>query len=295
MQQQFRGTGVALVTPFKEDRSIDFEALERLINYNIEGGVEYLVSLGTTGEAVTLNTEEKHQILDFTVKVVDKRVPVVAGFGGSDTAAVIASIKAYHFEGIDAILSASPAYNKPTQEGIYQHYEAIAKIAPKPIILYNVPGRTASNMAATTTLRLAENFDNIIAVKEASGNPTQVAQILKYRPDGFLVISGDDGLTLPLISLGCDGVISVIANGLPQKFSDLVRAALAADLKKAQDLHMQLLELMDLIFIEGNPGGIKGILKERKICDDYVRLPLVPISSTLYTKLIEQLARINEI
>ncbi len=293
MQQQFRGTGVALVTPFLEDKSVDFSGLEKLINYNIDGGVEYLVSLGTTGEAVTLTTAEKHQILDFTIKIVKGRVPVVAGFGGS--AALVESIKAYHFEGISAILSASPAYNKPTQEGIYQHYEAIAKIAPRPIILYNVPGRTASNMSAQTTLRLAESFSNIIGVKEASGIPSQVATILKYRPKDFLVISGDDALTLPLLGLGCDGVISVIANGIPGKFSDLVRAGLNSDLPTAAKLHMQLLELMELIFVEGNPGGIKGILKIKSVCNDYVRLPLVPISDKLYVQLREQLALINEI
>lgn len=279
--QLFKGTGVALVTPFNEDGTIDFDGLERLINFNIEGGVEYLVSLGTTGEAATLTTEEKHQVLDFTVKTVNERVPVVAGFGGNNTAAVIENIKAYHFAGITAILSASPAYNKPTQEGIYQHYKAIAESTDLPIILYNVPGRTASNIEAETTLRLARDFENIIAVKEASGNLDQISTIIQKKPSSFLVISGDDALTLPLLSLGCDGVISVIANAFPREFSELVRYGLSGGFKSARGNHFKLLEMMRLIFKEGNPGGIKTALKHRDICGDQLRLPLYRISKAL--------------
>lgn len=293
MSQQFKGTGVALVTPFHSNGSIDFDGLEKLINYNIDGGVEYLVSLGTTGESATLSTEEKHQVLDFTVKVVEGRVPLVAGFGGNDTAALIESIKGYHFDGYSAILSASPYYNKPTQEGIYQHYKALAEIAPLPIILYNVPGRTSSNISASTTLRLARDFDNIIAIKEASGDFAQVSTILKKRPSDFLVISGDDAITLPLIALGCDGVISVIANAYPKIFSDLVRFSLASDFVSARREQNKLLELMSLIFVEGNPGGVKGVLHLMGICGDHVRLPLWPISSSLYEDLKEQVDRLE--
>lgn len=282
MLEQFKGTGVALVTPFKEDGSIDFDGLESLINYNIEGGVEYLVSLGTTGEAATLTKEEKHKVLDFTVKIVNKRVPVVAGFGGSSTQGVIDDIKDYHFEGISAILSASPAYNKPTQEGIYHHYVAVAGATKLPVILYNVPGRTASNMTAATTLRLARDVENIIGIKEASGSFAQVMEIIKHRPGDFLVISGDDLITLPLVASGADGVISVIANAFPAEFSTMVRDTLANDAAKARLSHYPLLEMMDLIFREGNPGGIKAVLHQLGVCGDQVRLPLYRVSTTLY-------------
>lgn len=292
MSQQFKGTGVALVTPFHADGKIDFDGLEKLINYNIEGGVEYLVSLGTTGESATLSTEEKHQVLDFTVKIVAGRVPLVAGFGGNDTAALVKSIEGYHFKGYSAVLSASPYYNKPTQEGIYQHYKAVAAASPLPVILYNVPGRTSSNMTAATTLRLAHEVDNIIAVKEASGDFAQVSAILKGRPSDFLVISGDDAITLPLVALGCDGVISVIANAYPRIFSDMVRKSLASDMVAARREHNKLLELMTSIFVEGNPGGVKGVLHLKGICGDMVRLPLWPISSGLYEELKEQVDRL---
>lgn len=285
MLKQFRGTGVALVTPFNEDGSIDFDGLESLINYNIEGGVEYLVSLGTTGETATLTTQEKHKILDFTVRIVNKRVPVVAGFGGSSTQAVVDDIKAYHFEGISAILSASPAYNKPTQEGIYHHYVAVAGATDLPVILYNVPGRTASNMTAQTTIRLARDVKNIIGIKEASGSFAQVMEIIKHRPGDFLVISGDDLITLPLLSCGVDGVISVIANAFPKEFSSLVRDGLNNDPAKARVNQYALLELMDLIFREGNPGGIKAVLHQLGICGDQVRLPLYRVSSILHEEM----------
>ncbi|BDS10315.1 4-hydroxy-tetrahydrodipicolinate synthase [Aureispira anguillae] len=276
MNKLFRGTGVALVTPFK-DGAIDYNGLERLINFNIEGGVEFLVSLGTTGESVTLTEEEKHAVLDFTVKITAGRIPIVAGFGGNNTAAVIKSIQNYHFKGIAGILSASPAYNKPTQEGIYQHFMAIEAVAPCPIILYNVPGRTASNMTAATTLRLANASNKFVAVKEASGNLAQCMQIIKgKKPAHFAVLSGDDNLTLPLLACGADGLISVVGNAYPQIYSDLVRAGLVGDFGTARNLHYQLMDLVDLLFVDGNPAGVKHALNCLGICGEELRLPLVP-------------------
>lgn len=276
MSKLFTGTGVALVTPFKNGL-VDYEGLERLINHTIEGGVEFLVSLGTTGESVTLTLAEKQAVLDFTVKVVATRVAIVAGFGGNDTAALISSIKDYHFKGIDGILSASPSYNKPTQEGVYQHFMAIAAIAPRPIILYNVPGRTASNMTAETTLRLANASDKFVGIKEASGNLGQCMEIVNgAKPAHFSVLSGDDNLTLPMLACGMDGLISVVANAYPKEYSDLVRAGLAGDFAKARKLHYSFLNLVDLLFIDGNPAGVKYVLQQLGICGEELRLPLVP-------------------
>ncbi len=293
MPQQYRGTGVALVTPFNEDGSIDFDGLKKVIEHDIKGGVEYLVSLGTTGESATLNKEEKLQVLRYTAEVVNKRVPLVAGFGGNDTRELIESIKAFDFAGYDALLSASPYYNKPTQEGIYQHYKAVASASPVPVILYNVPGRTSSNITAETTLRLARDFKNIIAVKEASGNFDQVMHIIKNRPEGFLVISGDDLITLPLIASGADGVISVIGNAIPGDFSEMVRLALKNDFTAARKLHYKLTDLTNLLFIEGNPGGVKSVLKQLGIGTDQVRLPLWRISDELTQKLKAELDTIS--
>lgn len=294
MPQQFRGTGIALVTPFNEDGSIDFDALRKVIEHDIKGGVEYLVSLGTTGETATLNKEEKLQVLRFTAEVVNKRVPLVAGFGGNDTRELVEAIKGFDFEGYDALLSASPYYNKPTQEGIYQHYKAVAEASPVPVILYNVPGRTSSNVTAETTLRLARDFENIIAVKEASGNFDQVMQIIKYRPEGFLVISGDDLITLPLIAAGADGVISVIGNAIPGDFSEMVRLALKSDFVAARKLHYKLTDLTNLLFAEGNPGGVKAVLQLLGIGTDQVRLPLWRISNELTNKLKAELETISK-
>jgi 4-hydroxy-tetrahydrodipicolinate synthase len=276
MRKLFTGTGVALVTPFKNG-AVDYDGLERLINHNIEGGVEFLVSLGTTGESVTLTEEEQHAVLDFTVKIVAARVAVVAGFGGNNTAALIQEIKNYHFEGIDGILSASPSYNKPTQEGIYQHFMAVAAIAPCPIILYNVPGRTASNMTAETTLRLANASDTFVAIKEASGNLAQCMEIVHgAKPAHFSVLSGDDNLTLPMLACGMDGLISVIGNAYPKGYSDMVRACLAGDFAKARNLHYAFMHLVDLLFVDGNPAGVKYALQQLGICGEELRLPLVP-------------------
>jgi 4-hydroxy-tetrahydrodipicolinate synthase len=279
LQKRLSGTGVALVTPFKNG-NIDWEGLERLIEHVMSGGVEFLVSLGTTGESVTTSDEEHRAILDFTIKINRGRLPLVAGiFGGNNTAALVDKIKTYNFEGIDALLSSNPSYNKPGQEGIYQHYMALAEVSPLPIIIYNVPSRTASNMSAETTLRLAHGSDKFIGIKEASDDIYQVMKILKGRPEGFLVLSGDDFITLPLVTGGGDGVISVIANTLPRPFTDMVRAALRHDLPTAQGLNFQLLELYRLLFIEGNPMGVKAALELQGICSSEVRLPLTSMSA----------------
>ena len=276
--QRFRGTGVALVTPFKNGQ-IDWEDLEKVIEHVIAGGVEFLVSLGTTGESTTISENEHRQILDFTIKVNRGRLPLVAGiFGGNNTTALVEKIQSFNFEGIDALLSSNPAYNKPGQEGIFQHYMALAEVSPRPIIIYNVPSRTASNMTAETTLRLANASDKFLGVKEASDDIYQVMKIIKGKPKDFLVLSGDDFITLPLIASGGDGVISVIANTMPRPFTDMVRAALRQDMPTAQRLNLKLLELYKLLFIEGNPVGVKAAMELQGLCSREVRLPLVPMS-----------------
>jgi len=285
---RFHGTGVALVTPFSKDGNIDWPGLEKLIDHVINGGVEYLVSMGTTGESATLSEEERFAVMDFTVKVANKRVPVVGGFGGNNTAEIIRSITRYNEkspDAIDAILIASPYYNKPSQEGIYQHYLAIDEKCPLPIILYNVPGRTSSNMEAETTVRIAKDANHVIAIKEASGNFVQCMRLLRDKPENFLVVSGDDPITLPFIAMGMKGVISVVANAFPGKFSDMVRHCLASDLEKAKPLHYELLDFTELIFKEGSPSGVKCALRHLMICGDQVRLPLWNISDTLETKI----------
>lgn len=277
--ERFRGTGVALVTPFKNGGDIDWEDLEKVIEHVIAGGVEFLVSLGTTGESVTLSEEEHRQILDFTIKTNRGRMPLVAGvFGGNNTAELVKKISNFNFDGIDALLSSNPAYSKPGQEGIFQHYMALAEVSPKPIIIYNVPSRTASNMNAETTLRLANASDKFLGIKEASDDIYQVMKIIKGKPKNFLVLSGDDFITLPLIAAGGDGVVSVIANTVPRPFTDMVRAALRQDMPTAQQLNLKLLELYKLLFIEGNPVGVKAALELQGICSRDVRLPLVPMT-----------------
>jgi 4-hydroxy-tetrahydrodipicolinate synthase len=278
LHQKLRGTGVALVTPFK-NAAVDWEDLERIIEHVIAGGVEFLVSLGTTGESSAISDEEHRQILDFTIKVNRGRLPLVAGvFGGNNTSAMVEKIKGFNFEGIDAILSSNPAYSRPGQEGIFQHYMALEDASPRPIIIYNVPSRTASNMTAETTLRLANASSKFIAVKEASDDLYQITKIIKGRPEHFLVLSGDDFLTLPLVAAGGDGVISVIANTVPRPFTDMVRAALRQDLPTAQKLNFKLLDLYKLLFIEGNPVGVKAAMELQGLCSREVRLPLVPMT-----------------
>lgn len=284
--QSFRGTGVALITPFNEDLSIDFDGLTRLIEHNIDQGTDYLVALGTTAESATLSSEEKKQVKQHIVAINKGRLPLVLGLGGNNTAAIIAELTtAGVLEGFDAILSVSPYYNRPTQEGIYAHYKTISEASPLPIIMYNVPSRTGSNMEAATSLRLANDFENIIAIKEAAGDMTQALRLLRDRPKGFLVISGDDMLALPMVSAGGDGVISVIGQGLVSSFSTLIRDGLEGAFAKAYTAHYQIMPSIDLIFEEGNPAGIKSLLAHLNICQDYVRLPLVKASEGLDKKI----------
>ena len=283
---ELKGTGVALVTPFDVDGKVDFHALEKLTEYLVSGGVDYLVVMGTTGESVTLSKPEKEEVLDSVVQTADGRVPIVLGVGGNNTAEVCNQLNHLDKTGLTAILSVSPSYNKPTQNGIYAHFESVAEASPLPIILYNVPGRTASNMEASTTIKLAKDFENIVAIKEASGNLEQCMQIIKNRPDDFLVISGDDNLTLPLIACGVDGVISVVANALPERFSNLISSSLSGDFSNARKLHYQLIDIVNLLFAEGNPAGVKCVLKELGICEENVRLPLVQVSDKLRNELL---------
>ena len=279
-----RGTGVALVTPFEENGSIDWKALERLIEFVISDGVEYLVTLGTTGETPTLTKEEKLDIVKFTFEITNERVPIVVGIGGNNTKEVISDLSYYPLEKAVAILSASPAYNKPSQEGLFQHYKLIAESSPRPVILYNVPGRTGSNITAKTTLKLASEVSNIQGIKEASGNMIQCMHILRDKPADFLVVSGDDHLCLPLIACGTDGVISVAANCFPKKFSQMVRSALKNEYETARKLHYECLEGNDLLFVENNPAGVKAFLFELGVIQNILRLPLVPLSSEFHEK-----------
>lgn len=279
------GTGVALITPFKEDFSIDVEGLKRVVDFNIENGINYLVVLGTTAESATLSKEEKQVVID-TVKAANNgRIPMVLGIGGNNTQEVIAEMESRDLEGFTAILSVSPYYNKPTQEGIYQHFAAIAKKAPLPIILYNVPGRTASNILPATVFRLANDFENIVAIKEAAGDIVQAMELISGCPKDFLVISGDDIITLPMVLAGGAGVISVIGEGFPKEFSTMVRLGLERKVDEAYRIHYKLAPAIDYIFEEGNPAGIKAVFKKLGICGDTLRLPLVGVSDGLREKI----------
>ncbi|WDZ99633.1 4-hydroxy-tetrahydrodipicolinate synthase [Mucilaginibacter sp. SJ] len=288
----FYGTGVAMVTPFHADGQIDYNGLRNLIEHLIDGGVEYLVSLGTTGESATLSEAERKQVWTFTAEVVNKRVGLVAGIGGNNTHEVVEQIKSFDIEGYDAILSASPHYNKPTQEGIYQHYRAIAQNTKLPIILYNVPSRTGSTISADTTVRLAKEFKNIIGIKEASGNFDLFNQLMRNKPEDFLFISGDDPVTLPMMALGGVGAISVIGNALPRQLSDMVRLLLNGDYKAAHAAHFDLIEFTRLMFTEGSPAGVKTALKQLGICGDTVRLPLVQVSEKTAGAIAEELKKL---
>lgn len=294
MYSKFRGTGVALVTPFRNGK-IDFGSLEKVIENCIYGKVEFLVSLGTTGETVTLSPTERKEVLAFTVKTVKGRVPVVAGFGGNNTDQIIDILSKQNFDGIDAILSVSPYYNRPTQEGIYQHYMEIAAHSPLPIIIYNVPSRTASNITAETTLRLANASEKFIGVKEASGILQQCVKIQQNKPEHFLVLSGDDHFTLPLLSLGMDGVISVVGNALPYEFSEMTRLGLNGDFAKARELYYKMTDIIDLLFVDGNPAGVKGALEMLGLCSKEVRLPLVPLTDATYLALRKKLFSLKDI
>ncbi len=282
-----KGTGVALVTPFNEDFSIDFKSLENIINNVINGGVDFLVVLGTTGESVVLNKYERREVIDFCIRINNNRLPIVLGLGSNNTLDLIKEIKLTNFSGIDAILSVSPYYNKPTQDGIYLHYSMIAEVSPVPIIIYNVPGRTATNITSDTTIRLANDFKNIIAIKEASGDLKQIEQIIKYRPKDFLVLSGDDELTLKIIELGGDGVIAVIGQAYPEIFSNMVSQIIKGNIKRAIEFHKSLVLIYPPLYNDGNPAGIKASLNIMGICKNVVRPPLVPVSESVYNKLKE--------
>ena len=290
LRETLKGTGVALITPFKKDKSIDFAALENLIDIQIAGGLDYLVSLGTTGESVVLSDEEKIEVFNCTVNKVNGRVPIVIGIGGSDTAAVIKSFSKFDLTKVVAILSVTPYYNKPSQEGLFQHYVALADAAPKPILLYNVPGRTGRNMTASTTLRLASH-PNIAGIKEAGPEMAQMIAILKDRPSNFLVVSGDDEMVMAQMACGCDGVISVAANAFPKPFSDMIRFAMAGDFSMAKRVNDLLSEGYTYMFEENNPSGIKAFMFEQGLIENELRLPLVPVSAPLHAKIKNYLQR----
>lgn len=292
MMNKFHGTGVALVTPFNTDGTVDYQGLKKLINHLVDGGIDYLVSLGTTGETATLSKDEKKKVWDFTAEINDGRLPLIAGIGGNDTSVIGETIKSFENNNYSAILSVSPYYSKPTQEGIYQHYKYLSELSDLPIMLYNVPGRTGSNMSPETTCRLAHDFKNIIATKEASGSFDQFNQIMRDKPEDFLLISGDDPIALPMISIGAVGVISVLGNALPKQLSDMVRLCLKGDFNSALPAHLSLLEITRLLFAEGNPAGVKAALKQLGICDDVVRLPLVKASESLNTLIATQLKQL---
>ncbi len=283
--KKFKGTGVAIVTPFKNDLSIDFAALGRVVNHVIEGGVSYIVALGTTGESVTLTKDEKKAVISQVIERVDKRVPVVVGIGGNNTQEIINFVRQTDLNGIDGILSVVPYYNKPTQKGIFAHFKAFANSCPLPVILYNVPGRTGCNMTAETCIELAHECENIVAVKEASGDLGQIMRIIKGKPENFLVISGDDVLTMPVIAAGGAGVISVLANAYPSQTSDIVNNSLKQNFKAARELHFRFMEMIDLLFVEGNPAGVKAMMNQMNICQNTLRLPLVPVSKAVMERI----------
>lgn len=272
----FRGLGIALITPFKADFSVDYEALEKLVDYQIENGADFLCILATTGETPCLTAEEKQKIKNLVVEHVKGRIPIVVGCGGNNTAAIVNELKTADFSGIDGVLSVCPYYNKPSQEGLYQHFKTIAEASPLPVILYNVPGRTGVNLQAQTTVRIARDCKNVVAIKEASGNLEQIDEILKNKPEGFDVISGDDGLTFQMIACGAVGVISVIGNALPKEFSKMLRYEMKGEMAPALRIHHQFTELFKLLFVDGNPAGVKCILHEMGMIENVLRLPLVP-------------------
>jgi 4-hydroxy-tetrahydrodipicolinate synthase len=293
MNSKFYGTGVALVTPFNRDKTVDYASLERLLEFQISNGISYIVVLGTTAETATLSAQEKTDITSFIVRFIHGRIPLVLGIGGNNTAEVLRQVEAAPLQGIDGILSVCPYYNRPTQEGIYQHYKAIAAHSPLPVIMYNVPSRTGSNMLPSTTLRLANDFPNLTAVKEASGNLVQIMEIISKKPEGFELISGDDILTLPMMAVGAKGVISVAAQAVPGIFSSMVTAALGGNYTEARQLHYKIQDLMNALFADGSPGGIKAALSVSGYCQNELRLPLVPVNQQVYALIAEILTRIN--
>jgi 4-hydroxy-tetrahydrodipicolinate synthase len=281
LKDTLRGTGVAIVTPFENNGDVDFDALHKMIDFVINGKVEYIVTLGTTGEAPTLQAPEKKDIIKYTYEVVKKRVPVVVGIGGNNTAELIHELETFPLDDATAVLSTSPYYNKPSQEGLFQHYNTLAASSPKPILLYNVPGRTSKNIEAATTIRLANEVENIAGIKEASGDMAQCMKILRDAPKNFLVVSGDDALALPQLACGMQGVISVAANAFPKEFSDMVRSGLNSDFKKAKSINDKLIKAYELMFAENNPAGVKSFLTEMGLIKNNLRLPLIPLSKKL--------------
>ncbi|MCX8019610.1 MAG: 4-hydroxy-tetrahydrodipicolinate synthase [Chitinophagaceae bacterium] len=285
LKEKFKGTGIAIVTPFDENREIDWPAFEQLIEYWIQGNADYLVVLGTTGESATIHGKDKQAVFSFVCDKVKGRLPLMAGIGGNDTKEVTASLREFNLTGYDAILSVSPYYNKPNQEGIFRHYQAISEASPLPVMIYNVPGRTGMNVSAETQLRIAHECKNVFATKEASGNFEQINQILKYKPESFMVVSGDDPITLPMMALGADGVISVVANAFPSRFSEMVRLCLKGNFSEAARIHFQFTDIITTLFAEGSPAGIKAYLSEMGLCKKYCRLPVWEVSDSLLRKI----------
>jgi 4-hydroxy-tetrahydrodipicolinate synthase len=284
LQNKLRGTGVALVTPFTSNGDIDFDALHKVVNHVIAGGVEYIITLGTTGETPTLDKFEKIDLIKLTCIIVNNRVPVVVGIGGNNTKELLDDLETFPLDNATAVLSTSPYYSKPSQEGLYQHYKTLAHASPKPILLYNVPGRTGRNINASTTIRLSKEVENIAGIKEASGDVAQCMQILRDKPEDFLVVSGDDALALPSIACGMEGIISVAANAYPKEFSKMVRFCLKGDFTKAKMVNDKLMEAYELMFAENNPAGVKAFMAEMGLIKNNLRLPLVPLNENLYTK-----------
>ncbi len=291
MRNKFIGTGTAIVTPFHKDGSIDFKSFEKLIEFQLQNGIKYIVFLGTTGEAVTLNHDERKAIINMAVEMVAGRVPVVVGIGGNNTQEIVNTIRSTDFDGIDAILSVSPYYNKPQQKGIFLHYKTVAGESPLPIIIYNVPSRTGSNMTAETTLRIAHEIPNVMAIKEANRDFIQVGRIIKDKPKDFLVISGDDVSALPFMALGGDGVISVISNALPAEFSKMINLCLKREFDAAREISFKLMDIIDGIYADGSPSGIKAVLEAKGLCNNVVRLPLVKINKSLQNQLVQYLEK----
>jgi len=291
--KKFKGTGVAIITPFKSDSSIDFAAMGRVVNHVINGGVNYIVALGTTGESVTLTHDEKNAVISYVAEIIDGRIPLVVGIGGNNTQEVINSIRQADLEKVDGIMSVAPYYNKPTQKGLLMHFKAIATCSPVPVIVYNVPSRTSCNMSADTSIELAHEYDNIVAIKEASGDISQIMKIVKGKPDNFNVISGDDMMTLPIIATGGIGVISVLANAFPAAVSEMVNHALKHDFKKARELQFKYLEATELLFTEGNPAGVKAFMSLQNLCNNTLRLPLTTVSRSTYSRIQKVLEEVT--
>jgi 4-hydroxy-tetrahydrodipicolinate synthase len=292
--KKFKGTGVAIVTPFKSDASIDFAALGRITDYTIKGGINYIVAMGTTGESPTLSKDEKKAVLSYVLEVTDKRVPVLAGMGGNSTQEVVNNIRHNNLAGIDGILSVVPYYNKPGQRGLFQHFKTIATCSPVPVFIYNIPGRTSCNMTAETCLELAHECENIVGIKESSGDFNQIMKIIKGKPENFVLISGDDALAIPIIAAGGIGVISVLANAFPSQCNEMINQALKGNFKSAREVQFLFMDLIELMFIEGNPSGIKGMMSILNLCQNTLRLPLVPVSRPVLVKIQKAIEEVNK-